>query len=115
MRAGAHHDDAVADADQLHQLGLEMTTTALALARQLLDQEIDVALGADVDAARRLVEHHHFRGPGCSTLASASFCWLPPDSDDALMSSEPVRMPNSATADLQRVALGRRLAATAFA
>ncbi len=38
------------------------------------------------------------RGSGCSTLASASFCWLPPDSDDATMSREPVRMPNSPTA-----------------
>jgi hypothetical protein len=32
-------------------------------------------------------------GCGCSTLASASFCWLPPESDEALTSSEPVRMP----------------------
>ena len=37
-------------------------------------------------------------GPGCSTFASASFCWLPPESDEALMSSEPVRMPKSVTA-----------------
>ena len=35
------------------------------------------------------------RGCGCSTLASASFCWLPPDSEAARQPSEPVRMPKS--------------------
>ena len=31
-------------------------------------------------------------------MANASFCWLPPDSEEARISSEPVRMPNVSTA-----------------
>ena len=58
--AGAHHRDAVAQADQLHQFGRDHDHGA-ALAGEPLDQEVDVALGADVDAARRLVEHDHPR------------------------------------------------------
>jgi hypothetical protein len=108
--AGAHHRDAVRQADQLHQLGRDHDHAA-ALCGQPLDQEIDVALGADVDAARRLVEHDDTR-PGCSTFASASFCWLPPDSEPARSVSEPVRMPNSPTARCSAPA-PRRGAATA--
>src|SRR6478736_4154873 len=58
--AGAHHRDAVAQADQLHQFGRD-DDHGQPLAGQSLDQEIDVALGADVNATRRLVEHHHLR------------------------------------------------------
>jgi len=36
------------------------------------------------------------RGPGCSTFAMASFCWLPPESDLALaVDVAGVRMPKS--------------------
>ena len=47
-------------------------------------------------------------GSGCSTFASASFCWLPPDSDEARTSSEPVRMPKSCDRALQRARVRRR-------
>jgi hypothetical protein len=40
----------------------------------------DVGLGADVDAARRLVEQQH-RGSVSSALPSTTFCWLPPLSE----------------------------------
>src|SRR5471032_1777689 len=66
QRAGAHHGDAVADADQLDQLGRD-DDHGLAFAGEPLDQEIDVAFGTHVDAARRLVEHDHER-PGMQHL-----------------------------------------------
>src|SRR4051795_4034996 len=54
--AAAHHRGAVAQADQLHELRRDHDD-GLARARQALHQEIDVALGADVDAARGFVQH----------------------------------------------------------
>src|SRR6478752_1170020 len=56
--ARAHHRDAVAQADQLHQRRRDDDHRE-PFAGESLDQEIDVALGAHVDAARGLVEHHH--------------------------------------------------------
>ena len=44
------------------------------------DQLVDRALGADVDAARRLVGDQHPRRVGTATCANSTFCWLPPDS-----------------------------------
>ena len=86
MSPGAHHGDAVAQADQLHQLGR--------------DDDHGAALRAPVAGSgnrcrawrRRRRRASARRAPppcgcGCSTLASASFCWLPPDSDEARASS----------------------------
>ena len=39
----------------------EIIEHALALGRQLVDDRVDLVFGADVDAARRLVEDQHFR------------------------------------------------------
>ncbi len=64
--AVAHDDDAVADADQLGHLRRDDDHRA-ALRRERGDEAVDLLLGADVDAARRLVddddariELHHF-------------------------------------------------------
>ena len=47
---------------------------------ELADHGVDLGLGADVDAARRLVEDEH-AWAGCSShLLSITFCWLPPES-----------------------------------
>ena len=46
------------------------------------------------------------RGSGCSTLASASFCWLPPDSDDAAASQRAGADAEVGDRLLQRRALG---------
>src|SRR5471032_410550 len=56
--AGAHDGDAVADQHQLAQVARD-DQQALALARQVGQQMVDVELGADVDAAGGLVEQHH--------------------------------------------------------
>ena len=57
LPVGEDHD-AVADAEQLGQVGGD-DDDALALRRQLPEQRVDFVLGADVDAARRLVEDQH--------------------------------------------------------
>src|SRR4051794_24134811 len=49
----AHHDDAVADADDLGQVGRDDENRGARL-REIVDDRIDLGLGADVDAARRL-------------------------------------------------------------
>ena len=45
-----------------------------------LHQRVDFGLRADVDALRRLVENQDRRARSTSQRASATFCWLPPDS-----------------------------------
>ena len=44
------------------------------------EQPVDLGLRADVDAARRLVEHQHLRARSRATSPSTTFCWLPPES-----------------------------------
>ena len=51
----AHDDNAVGHAENLRQLGRNHQD-AHAAAREPIDQIVDLALRADVDAARRLVE-----------------------------------------------------------
>ena len=46
------------------------------------DQRVDLGLGADVDATRRLIENQQLTLRG-EPLASTSFCWLPPESPAA--------------------------------
>src|SRR5579885_2363307 len=52
------HKNAVGAAQQLGQLGADQDHP-LALSCQLVDDAVDVFLGADVDAARRIVEKQH--------------------------------------------------------
>src|SRR3954466_13367609 len=56
----AHHDDAVADADDLGQVGRDDENRGARL-REIVDDRIDLGLGADVDAARRLVKDQDLR------------------------------------------------------
>src|SRR5438067_4791477 len=58
--AAVQHRDAVRQADQFDQLGRNDDHRA-ALTRQAMDQRIDVAPGAHVHAAGRLVQHDHLR------------------------------------------------------
>ena len=51
----AHDDDAVADADDLRQVGRDDEDRDAAVG-EIVDDRIDLRLGADIDAARRLVE-----------------------------------------------------------
>ena len=60
VAALAQHHDAVAQADQLRHLA-GGDQDAEALAGELAQPRIDLALGADVDAARRLVEQQQAR------------------------------------------------------
>src|SRR5688500_3140941 len=55
-----HHIDAVADAEQLRHLGGD-DDDALPLLRQARDDGVDLELGADIDAARRLVQDQDLR------------------------------------------------------
>src|SRR6478736_2316414 len=50
----AHHDDTVADADDLGQVGRDDENRGAGL-REIVDDRIDLGLGADIDTARRLV------------------------------------------------------------
>ena len=74
----AHHDDAVAQAQDLGQLGGDHDDR-LALPGEVVEQPVDFALGADVDAARRLVEDQDLACRRISHLAMTTFCWLPPE------------------------------------
>ena len=73
LRPVAQHDDAVAKADQLGHLA-RGDENAEALRGELAQPRIDLALGADVDAARRLVEKEEprvRRGPPWPARPSA--------------------------------------------
>ena len=76
--AAAEHQDAVGHGDQLAGIVADQDDRH-ALGRQLRNDAVDLGLGADVDAARRLVEDQE-PGRGISHLASSTFCWLPPES-----------------------------------
>ena len=54
----AHHQNAVAHADQFGQFGRD-DDDADAAARQVAQDAVDFGLGADIDAARRLVEEDY--------------------------------------------------------
>ena len=65
--APVEDEDAVAEADQLRQFGRAEEHDA-AVRRHLADQAVDLALGADVDAAGRIVEQEDL-GPDLQPLA----------------------------------------------
>ena len=56
------------------------TGSAVPCVGELAQQPVDLLLGADVDAARRVVEQDDARRSVISHLAMTTFCWLPPDS-----------------------------------
>jgi hypothetical protein len=89
--AGTHHRDAVAQPDQLHQLGRNHDDGQAAQG-QLLDQVVDFALGADVDTARGFIQHDH-RGRGMQDLGQRQLLLVAARQAAALASSDPVRMP----------------------
>ena len=60
IRPGRQGVDAVADAEQLGQLGGD-DQHRLPLVGEPVDDRVDLVLGADVDAAGRLVEDQHVR------------------------------------------------------
>ena len=60
LAALAHDQDAVAHGQHLGQVGADQDDRH-ALRGQLVDQLVDLDLGADVDAARRLIEDEHLR------------------------------------------------------
>src|SRR3954471_5969928 len=55
-----HHGDAITHAEQLRHLRGNHDN-ALPLVRKTIDQRVYLVLGADIDAARRLVQDQHFR------------------------------------------------------
>ncbi len=60
LPALAHHHDAVGQRQHFRQVGRDRDDRH-ALARQLMDDRMHLCLGADVDAARRLVEDENAR------------------------------------------------------
>ncbi len=56
-RPAIHHQNAVAHADNLAQIARD-EQDGFAAGRQLVDEGVNLRLGAHVDAARRLVENH---------------------------------------------------------
>ena len=72
----------------------EMTTMPTPSRRELAQDAVDLGLGADVDAARRLVEEDAPAGRTDSILAIATFCWLPPDSVETGSSMPPRLRPS---------------------
>ena len=72
---GAHHQDAVRQAQKLDQLRGDQNHGAVTA--QVADHRVDLRLGTDVDAARRLVEKYYARirgqgrGKQCLLLVAA--------------------------------------------
>ena len=54
---------------------------------------MDLGLGADVDAVRRLFDRDD-RAPDASQRAINTFCWLPPESEPTGASTEAQRIPS---------------------
>ena len=86
---------------------VESTMTAIPWSRRARTIS-DVVLGADIHAARRLAQHQQLRRVG-QPFASATFCWLPPESVPSARSTIGGRI--CSVFDLARgdVALRRRL------
>ena len=68
----------VAEADRLLQR-VGGQDHADALGRHGADQLVDLLLGADVEAAGRMVEDQDARPRRSATWPSTTFCWLPPE------------------------------------
>ena len=75
--AATHDDDAIGLADQLRQLRRDHDD-ALPLCGELVDDRVDLELGAHVDAPRGLVEDEDL-GVREQPAANSTFCWLPPE------------------------------------
>ncbi len=73
--ASVHDEDAVAHAEHLGQFARDHDHRR-ALPGELAHQRVDFRLGADIDAARRLVHDQH-RELVATHFASTTFCWLP--------------------------------------
>ena len=78
----------------------EVRITRDALGRHGADQLVDLLLGADVEAARRMVEDQDARACAFSHLASTTFCWLPPERLRQSVSMPGVRMRSRSTQSL---------------
>ena len=78
MCALAHHENAIADAHHLRQIGGD-DADRQTLFGKIVEDRVDLALGADIDAARRLVDQQHAQFGSASQRARMVFCWLPPD------------------------------------
>ena len=59
-------------------------------------QRVDLRLGADVDAARRLVEDQDARARSPAIWPSTTFCWLPPESCRTICSGPRARIAEAA-------------------
>ncbi len=73
----AHDQDAIAHRQHLGQVGRDQDHRH-ARSGEVVDESVDVGLGADIDAARRFVEYEDL-GSVLSHLAIITFCWLPPE------------------------------------
>ena len=92
MRAVAEDVDAVAEAHLVH-LGRIPDEGAARRRPRPGCMRVDLLLGADIDAAHRVVHQHDRRAAADSARANSTFCWLPPDSDRIGLSMSGVRMP----------------------
>ena len=59
-------------------ISLETSRNEVPSLRQLADELVDLRLGADVDAACRLVEQEQDDAATSRNLPTTTFCWLPP-------------------------------------
>jgi hypothetical protein len=57
---------------------LEIMMIAMPSPASLRHQRVNLRLGADIDAARRLIHDQDARRLVASHLPSTTFCWLPP-------------------------------------
>ena len=74
----AHDERCDRTPDQLRQLRRDHDD-ALPLCGELVDDRVDLELGAHVDAARGLVEDAGSPAPASSHRPNSTFCWLPPE------------------------------------
>ena len=104
LAALAHDEDAVAHGQHLGQVGGD-EDHGHARRGEVVDELVDLGLGADVDAARRFVEDED-RGSLFSHLPIITFCWLPPERLATGVSTDGVRMLQAVAETLGGRALG---------
>ena len=89
--AVAEHEDARAEADELLDLARHVDDGP-ACGGEVAQMRVKIGLGADVDAARRIVEDQDIGAEHEGAANETPFCWLPPLSEVILSPRSPMRI-----------------------
>ena len=74
------------DSSRTSSSSAETSRIAVPASRISIDLAVDELDAADIQAARRLVEHQELR-VALNSRATTAFCWFPPDSVPAVTSA----------------------------